>query len=137
MEKYTFKSDISELDSVSAVIRNALQNLKFSEETIIKTEIAAEELFVNICSYAYESRDGGVNLEIGGDTRRIKITFKDGGIPFDPLSLKEPDTSLSANERSLGGLGVFMAKRLVSEFNYERKDDLNVYTIVQNNELGE
>ena len=107
-------------------------------KTAMEINIAAEEIFVNISKYAYGEDTGTASLcfraEKGdgeGEPDRAIITFIDQGIPYDPLAKEDPDITLSAEERQIGGLGIFMVKEIMDECYYEYKDGSNVLTLVK------
>ncbi len=95
--------------------------------------IALDELMSNVARYAYVRSKGDITLsvEILDDPRRVVVTLTDSGIPYDPLQKEDPDVSLSADERGIGGLGIFIVKRSMDELSYEYKDGKNVVTIVK------
>ena len=101
---------------------------------LMQIDLAVEEIFVNIASYAYEGDDNTVDISVVIDyaVRKIKVVFKDSGVRFDPLSKKDPDITLPARERKIGGLGIFMAKKLMDNISYEYVDNKNVLTIEKN-----
>ncbi len=101
------------------------------EKALKQVEIAAEEIFVNIASYAYEGGTGYAVVRAGveGDPPEAVITFIDRGIPYDPLAKEDPDVTLPAEKRKIGGLGIFMARHLTDGMSYERAGDSNVLTI--------
>ena len=94
-------------------------------------ELVTEEIFVNIASYAYP--DGGgfaVIRRSGGEgAEGLTLTFIDGGVPYDPLQKPDPDLDLPLDERPIGGLGVFLVKKIVDEAHYEYKDGKNILTV--------
>ena len=94
-------------------------------------EIAVEEIFINIASYAYAPDKGmaTVRVEVSGDPVAVTITFVDHGVPYDPLAKEDPDVTLSAEERGIGGLGIFMTKKLMDDVAYEYKDGKNTLTL--------
>jgi anti-sigma regulatory factor (Ser/Thr protein kinase) len=96
--------------------------------------LAAEEIFVNICKYAYHPDKGRavVRVEVVDDPVQVKITFVDHGKPYDPLLKDDPDVTLSAEEREIGGLGIFMVKQSMDAVEYEYKDGSNILTLVKN-----
>ena len=99
----------------------------------MQIDIAIDELFGNIANYAY-------NPEIGSATVRVEvteeptviITFIDHGVPYNPLEKTDPDTSLSAEEREIGGLGIFMVKKSMDHISYEYKNGQNILRIKKN-----
>ena len=96
--------------------------------------IAAEEIFVNIAHYAYAPGSGDVivRVEVCGEPPAVTVTFIDRGRPYDPLSRADPDVTLSADERKIGGLGVFMAKKFTDAMTYARRDGCNILTMAKN-----
>ena len=94
--------------------------------------IAVEEIFVNIANYAYRPDVGDATIRCQISTKgqpQITIEFLDSGKPYDPLKNAEPDTTLPAEERRIGGLGIFMVKRLMDTVKYEYKDGKNILTL--------
>ena len=100
----------------------------------IQIGVAVEEIFVNIASYAYAPDKGRatVRVEVCRDPITVTITFVDHGVPYDPLAKEDPDVTLPAQERDVGGLGIFMVKKSMDEIHYEYKDGRNILTIVKN-----
>ena len=96
--------------------------------------VAVEEIFVNIASYAYAPDKGSatVRVEVSEEPVCVTITFVDHGTPYDPLSKADPDVSLSADAREIGGLGIFMTKQLMDDVAYEYKDGKNILTLIKN-----
>ncbi len=93
--------------------------------------IAVEELYVNIAHYAYGDEEGKATIKIGfdGEPMQVTIRFIDEGVPYNPLEKQDPDTSLSAEERDIGGLGIFMVKKSMDSMEYEYQDGKNILTI--------
>ena len=102
----------------------------------IKTQIliAAEEIYVNIAHYAYGGKEGEarVQIEVSQDTRMCRIEFRDKGIPYNPLEKTDPDITLSAEERSIGGLGIYMVKQSMDRVEYRHEDGYNILTMEKN-----
>ncbi len=123
------KSDISRVQQ---------QFNAFAEENSIakpdtrKVNVALDELLTNIASYAHP--DGGehdveIGIELTDD--RLTISIQDGGVPFNPFDAEPPDTTLSLEEREIGGLGIHLVPNLVDEADYERRLDKNVVTLIK------
>lgn len=93
--------------------------------------IAVEEIFVNIAHYAYGGKSGEavINLDIVPNPKSCKITFCDQGIPYNPLEKNDPDVTLSAEEREIGGLGIFMVKQSMDSVEYRYENGCNILTI--------
>ena len=100
---------------------------------LMQTQLAVEEIFVNIAHYAYKDKAGEVNVlcELDKEKNLFTIIFEDTGIPFDPLKRDDPDVTATAEERNIGGLGIFLTKKLMDEVHYENKDGKNILTLIK------
>ena len=127
----TFSAETEELDAVLGFVNYPLDALGVSEEEKIVLDIAVEEIYVNIALYAYQPGRGPVTLRwtLEEDPLRIQIDFMDRGTPYDPLSRKDPDITLSAEERQIGGLGIYMVRKSMDEVSYEHRDGQNCFTM--------
>ena len=125
------KAEVSELDKVLSFTDAILESMGCSMKAQMQIDVAVEEIFVNIAHYAYPSGDGEAVIRIGADeaNRAVSITFIDQGIPYDPLKNEDPDITLSAEDRPIGGLGIFMVKKSMDDVSYEYKDKQNRLTI--------
>lgn len=114
------------LSAATEFIKDCVKGANVSEKFIRQIELIIEEIFVNIAHYAYAPNIGDVKLAVGitGDT--LKITFIDEGKPYNPLEKPDPDTTLSASEREIGGLGIFMTKKLTDNVSYEYVNGKNI-----------
>ena len=121
------------LPKVTAFIEERMEEAGFTPKAITVVTLAAEEIFVNIASYAYDQDNGKakIRVEMTGDPVTAVITFIDQGKQFDPMAKEDPDVSLPAEERTVGGLGIFMTKKLVDDMSYEYKDGQNVLKLVK------
>uniref|UniRef100_UPI004055AEED ATP-binding protein n=1 Tax=Agathobacter sp. TaxID=2021311 RepID=UPI004055AEED len=102
----------------------------------IKTEvlIAVEEIYVNIANYAYNGNAGEavVQMEVRQNPKLCRVVLKDRGIPYNPLGQEEPDISLSAEEREVGGLGIFMVKQFMDKVEYRYENGYNILMLEKN-----
>ena len=119
------------LDKVNAFVEEQLEACECPPRAQMQLMVAVEELYVNIASYAYEPDHGDavIGFDFDPATRTITLSFRDWGIPFDPLLKEDPDVTLSAEERGIGGLGIFMVKKSMDLFAYDRIDGQNIVTI--------
>ena len=103
-------------------------------KTKVQIKVAAEEIFVNVAHYAYHQEVGEVEIrvEITENPKSAVITFSDSGKPFNPLDKPDPDITLSAEERDIGGLGIFMVKNTMDDVRYEFVGGRNCLTITKN-----
>lgn len=99
----------------------------------LQIDIAIDEIITKIASYAYGSGSGDFTVEadVQEEPRLIRLRFSDSGIPFDPLQKADPDTSLSAEDRQIGGLGIYLVKKTMDEVRYEYSDNQNILTVVK------
>lgn len=131
MKQIKVKADTAELDNVLSFADTILEELGCSVKAQMQIDIAIEEIFVNIAHYAYPEAEGEavIYVEPGEGSSSVTITFEDEGIPYDPLQNEDPDITLSAEDRPIGGLGIFMVKKSMDEVSYEYKDGKNRLTI--------
>lgn len=122
------------LSSVIAFVDENLEAAGCSMKSQMQIDLAVEEVFVNICKYAYHPDRGRavVRVSVADAPVQVRITFIDHGKPYDPLKKEDPDVTLSADEREIGGLGIFMVKQTMDAIEYEYKDGSNILTLVKN-----
>lgn len=125
-----FNASIDELDNVLSFIDNEIKDIKDSK-LLTKFNLVVEEVFVNIVSYAYEDTDTNntVTISINDNDDKTIITFIDSGKHFNPLIKDDPDLSLDVDERPVGGLGIYLVKKMMDNVEYEYKDNKNILTI--------
>ena len=119
------------LDRVLEFIEEQLEQYDCPNKTVIQIKIAVEELFVNIAHYAYGEETGYAIIQTETEAGKIKITLIDGGMHYNPLEKKDPDVTLSAEERQIGGLGIYMVKKSMDSVEYEYVDEKNCLTITK------
>jgi anti-sigma regulatory factor (Ser/Thr protein kinase) len=131
MKELKLTATVESLDEVLAFIDAELESVDCPMKVQMQLDVAVEELYVNIAHYAYAPGTGEatVSIDITQDPLNVTITFKDSGIPFDPTAKADPDVTLSAQERQIGGLGIYMAKKGTDEMKYEYKDGQNILSI--------
>ena len=129
MKEITVKAETGLLDEVTDFVNAELEALGCPMKTLMQIDLAVEEIFVNIASYAYGPDGGDAVIRIGAEDGEVCVIFEDRGIPFDPTAREDPDRSLSAEERKIGGLGIFLTKRIMDEVIYEYRDGKNILTI--------
>ncbi len=100
--------------------------------TQMKIDLSVEEIYVNIANYAYGGGKGDAQISIENNDGNVKIVFSDSGTPYNPLEKPDPDTTLSSEERQIGGLGVFLVKKNMDDVTYEHKNGKNVLTMIKN-----
>ena len=131
MNELTLEAKRENLDSVLDFVHQALDESQCSPKSLMQLDLAVEELFVNIAQYAYYPKTGAVTIlaEFYAESSEITVTLIDKGIPYNPLSKKDPDMTLAVKERPIGGLGIYMAKNIMDRLSYEYKDGQNILRI--------
>jgi len=117
------------LDEALDFVNRQLEEQGCSMRAQLELDIAIEELFVNIASYAYRPDEGTVTIQVEFQGDMVSVVFIDGGTPYNPWERDDPDVTLSAEERSVGGLGVYMVKKSMSHVDYTHQDGKNILTI--------
>ena len=132
--KLLIEAAVENLDAVQSFVDERLEEAGCSMKAQMQIDVAVEEIFVNIASYAYApgTGDAVVCVELPEDGRAVTISFTDRGKAYDPLSRDDPDISLPAEQRDVGGLGILMTKKLMDEVSYEYKDGQNILTMKKN-----
>ena len=135
----TVEATVENLPQVMGFLEQHLEEADCPLKAQMQITVAAEEIYVNIAHYAYAPGTGEatVRLEITDEPAAATITFIDRGVPFDPLAKPDPDVSLSAEERGIGGLGIYMVKKSMDDVRYEYRDGQNVLTLIKNVTRGQ
>ena len=131
MKEMTTEASVDSLSEVLKFVDTELETAGCSMKTQMQIDVAVEELFVNVASYAYPNGQGRavIGVRIDDDIGEVFIRIIDTGIPYNPLEKADPDVTLGAEDREIGGLGIFMAKKSMDEMEYERTDGKNIVTI--------
>ena len=131
MKELTISATVENIETVTDFVNEQLEALDCPMKAQMQIDIAIDELFGNIAHYAYnpETGDATVRVEVIEDPMSVVITFIDQGMPYDPLAQADPDTTLSAEDRAIGGLGIFMVKKSMDDVTYEYKDGRNILKI--------
>ena len=129
----TFPAKIEALSDVLGFVDQTLESCECPMKIQTAICVAIEEVFVNVAHYAYGDGEGDMTLGIGVDTENREITFRmtDKGTPFDPLKKPDPDITLSAEERQIGGLGIFIAKKTMNTITYAYENGENILTMTK------
>lgn len=134
MKELTIDAVIENVATVTAFVDEQLEQLDCPMKAQMQVDIAIDELFGNIAHYAYNPETGPatVRVEVTENPLAVVITFIDNGVPYDPLAQSDPDVTLSAEEREIGGLGIYMVKKSMDDVSYEYKDGQNILKIKKN-----
>lgn len=130
-DEITVQADVKNLGAVQGFIEERLEAAECSMKAQVQIGVAVEEIYVNICHYAYKDKGGSgdATVKMRVEDGMAEIVFEDSGIQYDPLANEEPDITLSAEEREIGGLGIFITKKTMDDVSYEYKDGKNILTL--------
>ena len=134
MREMDIAATLENLDTVMAFVDQQLEEVGCSMKAQMQIDIAVEEVYVNIAHYAYNPEVGGVTIrvQIEEDPLAVILTFIDKGKPYDPLAKEDPDVTLAAEDRQIGGLGIFMVKKSMDNVSYEYNEGRNILTLKKN-----
>lgn len=133
MTECVFPAEDSALSNVLGFIEQQLEKADCPSKTVMQISVAIEEVFVNIAHYAYSDGKGDVKIAFGIDesSRTAEFVISDSGVPFDPLQKPDPEITLSADEREIGGLGIFITKKTMDNISYRYEDGRNILTMTK------
>ena len=129
--KKTFKAKKEELDTVLSFVNKASAEY-LNPKFMSKIDLVVEEIFINIVKYAYGDEVGDVDIEVKATDNKVVISFEDTGVAFNPLEIEEADVTLPIEEREIGGLGIYMVRKIMDNVEYMHKENKNVLVIEKN-----
>ncbi|MBM6924841.1 ATP-binding protein [Pseudoflavonifractor phocaeensis] len=132
MQIMTIPATVENLDKVIAFVDQQLERFQCPMETQFQIDVAVEEIYVNIAHYAYTPGQGEATIRCEveeGPPVQVVIELLDNGVPYDPLAKADPDVSLTAEEREIGGLGIFMVKQSMDHVAYRYENGKNILTL--------
>lgn len=134
MKKLTIDATVENIEKVTTFVNEILEEYNCPMKAMTQIDIAIDELFGNIANYAYNPEIGlaTVCVEVINDPLAVVIAFTDNGVQYDPLAKDDPDITQSADERAIGGLGIYLVKKSMDDISYEYKDGKNILRIKKN-----
>lgn len=124
-----FEASLDQLQNVMDFVESELEIIGCSMKSVMQIDVAIEEIFVNIAHYAYAGNRGMMSLTISESDGFAYFEFKDSGIFFNPLDKADPDISQNAEDRKIGGLGIYMVKKTMDDVSYRYEDNQNILTL--------
>ena len=133
-----FRTDEIELEAlrdyteeVQAFVEERLASYACTPKTLMQIAVSVEEIYVNIANYAYKPNTGTawIRADVSGDPAYLTLVFRDRGIPYNPLAREDPDVTLAAEDRKIGGLGIYMTKVFMDEESYAYEHGQNILTL--------
>jgi anti-sigma regulatory factor (Ser/Thr protein kinase) len=129
LKKLTLHNDVAEVSLLAEWVEQIGEELGLEMPEVFQLNLALEEAVVNVMNYAYED-SGLIDLSAKVVDSEIVFVLEDSGKAFDPTKVDDPDITLSAEERNIGGLGIFLVQQLMSGVTYSREDGKNVLTMI-------
>ena len=131
LKSITVEAKIQNVDKVTEFVNTILEEHGCPLKIQMQLDVAIDEIFGNIAYYAYGDvcGDSTIQIEMEQDSRTVKLTFIDHGVPYNPLENKDPDITLDIEEREIGGLGIFLVKKTMDEVSYEYAERQNILTL--------
>lgn len=132
MQTVVFAAQFEFLDEIRDFVGGIARENNFNDRDVYNIQLATDEAASNIIEHAYDGISGGqIELSCGVEKDTIKITLKDRGIPFDPSAVPMPDLKADLSDRQIGGLGIFLMRKLMDEVHYESKPNGNLLTMLK------
>ena len=131
MNELHISATVENLETVMEFVEDHLAEYGCPMKTQMQVALAVEEIYVNIAHYAYHPEVGPATIQVEAheEPLEIVITFMDNGKPYDPMAKDDPDITLSAEARDIGGMGVFLVKQTMDDVHYEYRDGRNILRI--------
>ena len=131
-ESLVLKNKVEEVKKLSAFLKDICVKLSLEGKLGLSIRLAVEEMVVNVINYAYPyPKEGTVSIYADSDYKELRFTIVDKGIPFDPTAVVPQSITLSAEERSIGGLGILLSRQIMDSVSYCRKTEFNVLTLTK------
>lgn len=128
-----FTASLDALDEIMAFLRQEAQKVGMAPSLKQKMELACEEAVVNIISYAYDKKAGEIEIECAKVKGRFEITLRDWGAPFNPIDVEiNPQFGTPIKERKIGGMGIYLIRKIIDEVSYQRNGSENVLRLAFN-----
>lgn len=131
MSVKTFAATDESLAPALAFVEEEMDAMECSMKMVMQVTVCVEEMFVNVAHYAYGDETGDVTMTVENRDGELYISFVDTGMEFDPLAKEDPDITLAAEDRNIGGLGIYMVKKTMDSVSYERKDGQNIFAMTK------
>ena len=128
-DEITLPAVFDSIGRLIVYVGHRIKPFRPTERTVSQIEIAIDEIFSNIARYAYPKKKGKATVRVETIGRTLVLTFMDSGIPYDPTAKSDPDTSLPVEERPIGGVGIFLVKKMMDAVEYRYEDGHNILTL--------
>ena len=125
------KATVENIGRVTEFVEEQLDMYECPIKIAMQIDVAIDELVSNIANYSYPDGEGDLTLEVevADNPRRVELTFIDSGVPYNPLDREDPDITLSAEERAIGGLGIYIVKKTMDDITYQYENGCNILCV--------
>lgn len=127
----TIQSDINEIPLISSALESVMHKHAFYGDDILDTQLAVEEALTNVIMHGYKGRTGTITISCHATHGLVEVQIEDNGLPFDPLSVPEPDLTGDVEDRHIGGLGIFLIRQVMDEIVYRYENGKNILVLVK------
>ncbi len=129
----TITNQLAEIDRVNELFNEFAERCDIPMPVSLKVNMVFDELLANVISYAYSDEEAHtIDISISFDSGQLVISITDDGVPFNPFTREDPDTTLSLEDRGIGGLGIHLVKNTMDETLYQRRHNRNTVTLIKN-----
>lgn len=128
---FTIDADVHAIPKVSIILEKEMRVHAFSDEEILDTQLAVEEAITNVIVHGYEGRPGEIVISCRATRGFTELQIEDTALPFNPLSIPEPDITEDIEDRKIGGLGVFLIRQIMDDIIYRYEDGKNILVLVK------
>jgi len=129
----TLQNEVDQLSQLAPFVWAFAEEAQLDEQPAMQLDLALDEAVTNVVLYAYpKGTEGEVTVAAKREGDTLEVVLTDSGTPFDPTAQEDPDLTLSADERPIGGLGIFLVRQMMDTVRYERKDGKNILTLRKN-----
>jgi len=133
MKTLLMKNDVNEVPRLNIFVGEVCASVCIDPDTAASVGLAVEEAVVNVINYAYpKGTEGDITLNVSATDYKLIFELVDAGKPFDPTTMDDPDTTLAAEERSIGGLGIFLMRQYMDAISYRYVDGCNHLSLIKN-----
>ena len=131
-DELTIKNDVKEVTRLSTFVKTVAERLNMEKSLARQLRLAVEEAVVNVIDYAYPAgKEGDITIKVMADGQTLQCQITDAGVPFDPTAKEKADTTLAAEDRQIGGLGILLVREIMDSVNYERINKRNILTLTK------
>ena len=132
VQKITLPAVVDSIEKVTEFVNDRLQKSNIPQKIQTQIDVVIDELMSNVTKFAYrDGKNGDISVEMEVNEEEIAMTFRDSGVPFNPLEQADPDVNAPLEQRKIGGLGLFLVRKTMDKLNYVYENGQNVLTVIK------